>query len=314
MSEIFLAGGCFWGLEQYLSFVSGVLDTEVGYANGLTPNPSYERICRGDTGYAETVRVVYDNNRIPLLALLGLYFLAIDPLSTDGQGRDRGRQYRAGIYYLEEKDRSVIQHSLKKLQDQIGRAPIIEVQPLLCYYRAEEYHQKYLEKNPAGYCHLNQSALRRAQTAKTNSLPTKEELKKNLTQEQYRVTQEGATEPPFHNEFWDFHQPGLYVDVTTGAPLFLSSDKFDSGCGWPCFSKPVSGDAITKRPDTSLGLLRTEVRSRAGGAHLGHVFQDGPTELGGIRYCVNSAALRFVPKAHMEEAGYGHLLYLISEE
>ncbi|NMA24985.1 MAG: peptide-methionine (R)-S-oxide reductase MsrB, partial [Clostridiales bacterium] len=182
-------------------------------------------------------------------------------------------------------------------------------------YPAEEYHQKYLDKNPGGYCHIGRDKFKKAASAVVNPVqykrPDKEVLRAGLTPLQYEVTQNNATEPPFKNEFWDQYKPGIYVDITTGEPLFLSSDKFESGCGWPSFSKPIDPDVVREKIDLSHGMVRTEVKSRAGDAHLGHVFTDGPKVKGGLRYCINSAALRFIPKEEMVREGYGYLLGLV---
>lgn len=313
--EIYLAGGCFWGLEEYLANLPGVIETEVGYANGNTENPSYEQVCRENTGHAETVHTVYDSEKISLGFLLERYFEVIDPTSLNRQGGDVGSQYRTGIYYVNEEDRLIAHKALDKLQQSYRKRIAVELLPLKNFYRAEDYHQKYLQKNPHGYCHIPRSRFADAKMAHDPSKRyirrSDEELKEMLTPDQYAVTRQNATEPPFRNAYFDEHRKGIYVDITTGEPLFASSDKFDSGCGWPSFSRPIPGSSIVEKLDTSHGMLRTEVRSGIGDAHLGHVFEDGPEELGGLRYCINSASLRFIPKEEMEAEGYGHLLSLV---
>lgn len=312
LREIWLAGGCFWGTEAYLREVHGVADTSVGYANGNTPDPTYEAVCAHTTGYAETVHVVYDPALLSLPFLLELYFQSVNPTSVNRQGGDIGDQYRTGIYYREEADLPVIRASVDKLAAGIGKPVAIQVEPLRCYYLAEEYHQDYLKKNPGGYCHISPEKIAGASIAREYSKPEDRELKVILTPLQYDVTQQNATEQPFQNEYNATFEPGIYVDITTGEPLFLSTDKFESGCGWPAFSRPITPQLLTELADTSHGRLRTEVRSRTGDAHLGHVFEDGPAESGGLRYCINSAALRFIPRDQMEAEGYGHLLALVA--
>jgi len=310
--KIYLAGGCFWGLEKYLQSIPGVLETEVGYANGNTMSPSYEDVCHHGTGHAETVSVQYDPEKISLSSLLDLYYEVIDPLSINQQGNDKGSQYRTGIYYVNLKDKAVIESSIAKLQDRHEQPVAIEVKPLENYYKAEEYHQKYLDKHPEGYCHIPKEKLEQSvklpidATRYTPLSPV--ELKQKLTGLQYKVTQKNATEPPFQNQYWDHFEQGVYVDITSGEPLFLSGSKFDAGCGWPSFCQPIDPDAVREFTDTSHGMLRREVRSRVGDAHLGHVFNDGPKDRGGQRYCINSASLRFVSKDNMEQEGYGYLL------
>lgn len=315
MSEIYLAGGCFWGLEKYLASIRGVESTRVGYANGRTQYPSYEEVCYNNTGHAETVRVVYDSRVMPLEFLLELYYEAIDPVSINRQGPDMGVQYRTGIYYISETDLPVIKHSFDQLQKRYTKPIAIEVKPLENFTLAEDCHQKYLDKNPGGYCHISRGKFKKASGALVNPIdypPAEpEKLRQTLSKTQYEVTRHNATEPPFQNEFWQFFRPGIYVDITTGEPLFASTDKFESGCGWPSFSKPIDPNVIREKKDNSHGMLRTEVRSRLGNIHLGHVFNDGPRARGGMRYCINSASLRFIPKEEMEEAGYGYLLDLI---
>lgn len=320
--EIYLAGGCFWGLEKYLSLIPGVSSTEVGYANGKTQEPSYEDVCYKKTGHAETVKVVYDPTLIRLSFLLDQFFDVIDPTSLNKQGNDVGTQYRSGIYYVDTKDEPVIRESIRLLQEKYNRPIAIEVTNLAQYYTAEEYHQKYLDYNPGGYCHIGKDKFAKAEKAvekksmEGNAVEkkpliekkTKEELKKILTPAQFEVTQNSDTEPPFQNEYHDLFREGIYVDITSGEPLFVSTDKFDSGCGWPSFSRPIKDELIVEKEDNSLLRRRIEVRSKFADAHLGHVFTDGPKEMGGLRYCINSASLRFIPKEEMEEQGYGEWL------
>ncbi len=312
--EIYLAGGCFWGTEKYLEEVKGILETEVGYANGNTKNPSYEEVCHRNTGHAETVKVVYENTVIGLPFLLELYYDVINPVSVNRQGNDVGSQYRTGIYFTDDEDEGIIRASIDRLQLKYKEKIAIEVKPLDNYYRAEEYHQKYLDKSPHGYCHIGSDKFEKAKnavdTGRRYVKKSAEELKESLTNLQFEVTQNSATERPFHNEYFDEFREGIYVDITTGEPLFLSDDKFESGCGWPAFSKPIDAALITDAVDTSFGRVRTEVRSRTGDAHLGHVFEDGPMDRGGLRYCINSASLRFIPKERMEQEGYGEYLLL----
>lgn len=307
MAEIYLAGGCFWGLEEYFSRISGVLETSVGYANGQVETTNYQLI--KETDHAETVQVIYDEKAVSLREILLYYFRVIDPLSVNQQGNDRGRQYRTGIYYLEEADLPTINTVVREQELLIGRKIAVEVEKLRHYILAEDYHQDYLKKNPGGYCHIDvRDAEKPLIDAADYEKPSQAVLRENLSEESYRVTQEAATEAPFSNAYDQTFEEGIYVDITTGEPLFFAKDKFASGCGWPSFSRPISKELIHYYQDLSHGMERIEVRSRSGNAHLGHVFTDGPQELGGLRYCINSASLRFIAKDEMEEAGYGYLL------
>ena len=168
--EIYLAGGCFWGTEKYLSNIGGIIETDAGYANGTTQNPTYEEVCDGNTGYAETVRVVYDTQKASLPFILNLYYDVIDPTTINRQGGDVGSQYRTGIYYTDEEDKEIIQQSILNLRVRHDRPIAIEVKPLENYYIAEEYHQKYLDKNPTGYCHIGSSDFNKAKMAIDTSL------------------------------------------------------------------------------------------------------------------------------------------------
>lgn len=309
LQKIYLAGGCFWGVEAYFQRIYGVADTDVGYANGLTENPSYQDVCYKNTGHAETVEISYDPNKINLSKLLDYFFRIIDPTLLNRQGNDIGAQYRTGIYYLNESDLPMIKKVIETEQKKFTKKIVTEVLPLTNYYSAEPYHQDYLDKNPSGYCHVDFNKLGDQNLIRVDpekfSKPDDQELLKKLTPAQYEVTQKNATEPAFKNEFFNNDAKGIYVDVTTGEPLFTSSDKFDSGCGWPSFAKPIDSQVINYIRDNSFGMERTEVRSRVGNAHLGHVFNDGPEDLGGLRYCINSLSLRFIPYKEMDVEGYG---------
>ncbi len=314
LREIYLAGGCFWGVDAYLSRIYGVAELVVGYANGRTEDPTYEDVLYLNTGHAETARVRYDPRRLPLSDLLDHFFSIIDPTAVNRQGNDVGSQYRTGIYYTDPRDLETIEAAMARVRDEIGEPLATEIEPLENFHPAEEYHQKYLEKNPGGYCHVDLSVLEQepGQLAglvdpSLYTRPDDETLRATLTDLQYAVTQKDATEPSHRNAFFDHDEPGVYVDIVTGEPLFASADKFSCGCGWPSFARPIDPAVVTYHEDTSHGMVRTEVRSRVGDSHLGHLFEDGPAELGGLRYCINSAALRFIPMDQLSAKGYGFL-------
>ncbi|GAB1477244.1 peptide-methionine (R)-S-oxide reductase MsrB [Bacillota bacterium] len=301
-------------MEQYLKSLPGVTATQAGYANGSTENPSYEDVCYRDTGHAEAVYVEYNPEKITLPHILHMFFDIIDPTSINRQGNDAGTQYRSAVYYVDQEDEPLIRSAIAALQKKYDRPLAIQTGPLENYYAAEDYHQDYLIKNPGGYCHIASEAFDKAAKALVDpslySTIDEEELKSKLTPLQYKVVRESGTEPPYQNEFHDHHEAGIYVDIATGEPLFSSSDKFEA-CGWPSFSKPMDPSVIRSKLDLTHGMIRDEVRSRVGDSHLGHVFTDGPEETGGLRYCINSAALRFIPKAKMKEEGYEKYLDLV---
>lgn len=308
--KIYLAGGCFWGTDHLFSLVEGVENTTVGYANSKVPDPTYKMVCTGRTGAAETVEVEYDDEIVSLTELLMIYFRSIDPVSLNRQGNDIGTQYRTGIYYTDPADVEVIDAVMATLQRRYSEPLAVEVEPLVNFYPAELYHQDYLYKNPGGYCHIDTSLFAEVKTRKV-SRNDKSDLRKRLTPLQWEVTQNGATERPFTNEYDHEFRKGIYVDITDGTPLFISSTKYNSGCGWPAFTRPIDPSLISEHSDTSFGRQRTEVRSASSGAHLGHVFPDGPASDGGLRYCINSASLRFIPVEEMEAEGYGAYLPLL---
>ncbi|EHQ41299.1 peptide-methionine (S)-S-oxide reductase MsrA [Myroides odoratus] len=317
--DIYFAGGCFWGTEHFFQQVRGVVATEVGYANGKTKNPTYKEVTTGTTGFAETVKVTYDPQVVDFELLLDLFLQTIDPTTLNRQANDVGTQYRSGIYYADQSDEFLITQKIKELAKQYTKEIVVEVEPLRNFYDAETYHQKYLDKNPGGYCHIGADLFEIARKANPKKEPTyqrqeKEVLKTTLTPTQYEVTQNNGTERAYSNELWKEFREGIYVDITTGEPLFISTDKYDAGCGWPSFSKPINTRLIEEKEDKSHGMDRVEVRSTTGDAHLGHVFNDGPAETGGLRYCINGASLRFVPKEEMQAAGYGAYLSLLQKK
>ena len=298
MKNIYYAGGCFWGVQKFFDQFDGVVYTSVGYANGPDEAPGYNDVCDG-SGHAETVRVVYDESKITLTELTEYYFQIIDPLSVNRQGNDTGIQYRTGIYYTEEGQEEEIMAVYRQEEEKAGAPLAVEVQPLHNYFLAEEYHQKYLEHYPEGYCHIPDKYFHLAESEEQKA------LRERIGDLAFEVTQNAATEYPYTGEYDDFFEKGLYVDVVSGEVLFSSEDKYQSGCGWPAFTKPVTPDAVREFRDLSHMMVRTEVRSAESGSHLGHVFNDGPKEAGGLRYCINSAALRFIPYDRLEEEGYG---------
>ena len=313
-SVIYLAGGCFWGMEKLMQSIPGVTDAVSGYANGTgEADANYKTVTGGQTGFRETVKVTYDPEQVSLDALLLAYFYVIDPAVENRQGNDVGSQYQTGVYYADDAAKETVER-IAALERGRRKKFVVEIGPLVNFFPAEEYHQDYLDKNPNGYCHIPRAEIELFSRLKIDPgdyrRPAAEVIRDRLTDEQYRVTQESATERPFRNEFWDQFEKGIYVDVVTGEPLFSSADKFESSCGWPAFSKPIEAPAVVELPDDSHGMHRTEVRSRAGDSHLGHVFTGDRESPNGVRYCINSASLRFIPYEKMEQEGYGELLSL----
>jgi peptide methionine sulfoxide reductase msrA/msrB len=308
---IYLAGGCFWGMEKLMQSIPGVLDAASGYANGTgEKDADYKTVCTGKTGFRETVRVAYDPARVSLDQLLFAFFEVIDPTAVNRQGHDTGTQYQAGVYYADAESQVVVERIFAIVR---ARTPgfAVEVGQLKNFFPAEEYHQDYLDKNPGGYCHIPFAKIAQLSNGTIDAgryaRPDDENIRKHLTTEQFAVTQQSATERPFTSEYYGNKSRGLYVDVVTGEPLFTSEDMYHSSCGWPSFTKPVEPAVVVRREDGTHGMRRVEVRSRAGNSHLGHVFEGDPESPNGVRYCINGASLRFIPYDDLEAQGYGYL-------
>ncbi|MBW5446228.1 peptide-methionine (S)-S-oxide reductase MsrA [Cohnella sp. CFH 77786] len=308
LEQATFAGGCFWCMVKPFDEMPGIEKVVSGYTGGHVENPTYEQVCSETTGHTEAVQITFDPEQFPYRKLLDIYWRNVDPTDAGGQFHDRGSSYRPAIFYHNEQQRAQAEASKRELEES-GRFPkpiAVAIEPASAFYPAEEYHQDYYKKNPIRYKYYSRGSGRPDFLARHwNTDQDREQLRSKLTPMQFEVTQNNATEPPFRNEYWNNHEEGLYVDIVSGEPLFTSLDKFDSGCGWPSFTKPIHAGTIEEKEDYSHGMIRTEVRSRASDSHLGHVFPDGPREAGGLRYCINSAALRFIPVDRLEEEGYG---------
>lgn len=313
-SIIYLAGGCFWGIEALVQAMDGVTEATTGYANGTSEeDANYKTVCGGETGFRETVRVQYDPSETSLDAILFAFFRVIDPTLKNRQGNDTGTQYQTGVYYTSKYARETVER-IAAIEAARAESFNVEIGPLHNFFAAEEYHQNYLDKNPDGYCHIPREEIEKFANMKIDPgkypLAAPSAVREMLSNEQFNITQNGATERPFRNEFWCHFDKGIYVDIVTGEPLFSSLDKFESECGWPAFAAPIDKSVVVELHDSSNDMERTEVRSRAGNSHLGHVFDGDFESPTGIRYCINSASIKFIPFQRMDDLGYGYLKYL----
>ncbi|MEH7161214.1 methionine sulfoxide reductase [Priestia megaterium] len=310
------AGGCFWCMVKPFDEQPGIIKVVSGYTGGHKENPTYKEVCSETTGHYEAVQITFDPEVFPYEKLLELYWPQIDPTDAGGQFADRGDSYRTAIFYHNEHQKTLAEESKQQLEAS-GRfsEPIAtQILPAKPFYEAEEYHQGYYKKNKFRYAMYRRGSGRdRFIKENWKDFGHDEQLKTTLTPIQYEVTQNDATEPPFRNEFWDHTEDGIYVDIVSGEPLFSSTDKYDAGCGWPSFTKAINKDEVKENMDVSHNMVRTEVRSKTANSHLGHLFDDGPQDAGGLRYCINSAALRFVPQEDLEKEGYGEYAVLFNK-
>ncbi|KGX91956.1 methionine-S-sulfoxide reductase [Pontibacillus halophilus JSM 076056 = DSM 19796] len=309
------AGGCFWCMVEPFDQRPGIHEIVSGYTGGRTENPTYEEVCSETTGHVEAVQITYDPEIFPYDRLLEVFWQQIDPTDAGGQFNDRGESYTTVIFYHDDEQKQLAEQSKQRLEESGKfKQPIVtKIVEASTFYRAEEKHQDYYKKQSFHYNLYKKGSGRKDFIESTwgmNKDP--KELKRTLNPMQYKVTQENGTEPPYRNEYYDHEEDGIYVDIVSGEPLFSSTDKYDAGCGWPSFTRPIDVYYVDEHLDQSHGMIRTEVRSKQADSHLGHLFDDGPKDQGGMRYCINSAALRFVPKENMEEEGYGHLTFIFS--
>ncbi|WP_064092031.1 peptide-methionine (S)-S-oxide reductase MsrA [Rossellomorea aquimaris] len=302
------AGGCFWCMVEPFHEQEGIETVVSGYTGGESVNPTYKEVISGSTGHYEAVQITFDPDLYPYEKLIDLFWKQIDPTDTGGQFKDRGKSYRTAIFYHNQDQKRVAEKTKEEMKGKFINPIVTEILPAKAFYPAEDYHQDFYKKNAFRYA-LYKRGSGREEFLKKHWPEDRTYLKERLSEIQYLVTQENGTEPPYENEYWNNTEEGLYVDIVSGEPLFSSRDQFDSGCGWPSFTKPVMDASVKESYDLTHRSTRLEVRSREADSHLGHVFSDGPGPKG-LRYCINSASLRFIPKKQLEAEGYGDCLIL----
>lgn len=309
----YFAWGCFWCIESIMDAHEWVIEAISWYAWWTEQNPTYELISTWNTQYRESVKVIFDPNIITYTELVEIFFRQIDPIDDWWQFADRWFQYTTAIYTIDENQKDIAEIVIKNLNNswKFDKVVATKIEDFTTFWEAEEYHQDYAQKQSTRY-KLYKKWSWREDYIKDNWENDKSSLKEKLTDLQFQVTQNNWTERPFDNEYWDNKQDWIYVDIVDWTPLFSSLDKYDSWSGWPAFTRPIDEAIVDEKEDNSLFSSRTEIRSKNADSHLWHVFTDWPSDKWWLRYCINSAALRFVPLNKLKEEWYEKYIELFN--